>query len=313
MTAVVIQPPEYRSSAWQEWRRQGLGASELPAIVGADKYRGEYQLAAEKRGETPGIESTDVMRFGAWVEEYGVRRYEEDRGVSVVRGETFRDDRWPHCWATLDGRVDRIGVEVKYASRGWDALPQRVEVQALGQIAVADLEAVDVVRINARGEVLVIRVERDERACLDLMDLAEAWYERYALGSESPPLDGSPAARRALDRLVGTAERPADERQASLLAELRSVRARIKALSETDDAIVRDLKASMAGCGVLSAPIARVTWAPVRGRSVTDWKAAAEVAARDWDREVWQACVRDHTTTGEPSTRFAVRFEEETE
>ena len=316
MTAATIEAPPYRSPEWHEWRQHGIGASEMADLFGCG-YHTEYELWWEKKhgGER---ESTDVMRFGAFIESYALDRYEEDNGVRLVRGETFADDRYPHLWATLDGRTpDRIGVEVKYDSKGWDVVPDKHQVQALAQIGLGDLVAVDILRVDTRGKVTPFRIERDDATIGHLLTYAETWWARYVIGDEEPPLDGSAAARKALDRLIGTDEREANDDQRTLLADLRSVRSRLDILTKAEESIVRDLKASMAGTGVLTAPGARVTWAPVKGRRTTDWKAAwADITAAAID-DGWTTTEEvarrqeQHTTTGEPTTRFAVKYEEE--
>lgn len=313
MTATLIQPPAYRSEEWHRWRQFGLGASDLPAIVGCpDAYRTEYQLWAEKvTTDAPEDAPTDVMRIGSFLESYALMRWEESTGLHLVTGETWVDDRWPNLWATLDGREPerRIGVEAKYQSRGGgDELPERFVVQALAQTGLADLAAVDVVRLDPRGGITVGRVERDDSRVIPLLDLAQAWYVRHVRGGEAPPLDGSPEARRALDRMVGTEQRDADDRQRDLLADLRRTRVALERLTKAEESLVRDIKASMAGAGVLVAPaLARVTWSPVKGRRTTDWKAVAADAGAPPE------LVEKHTRMGEPTTRFAVEFEEETE
>ena len=305
VSAVLIQAPPYGSAEWVAWRDHGLGASELPTVVGCNPYQTEYQLASLKRGDTPAFEGSAATRWGHRMEAIGIEVWQEATGLVAVTGETFGDPRWPHLWASLDGRAGRIGAEVKWTAR-WDEVPSRVTVQALGQIGLADLDAVDVVRLSPYGEPTITRIERDDAAVTDLLDLGEAWYLRFVLGDEWPPLDGSPEARRALDRLVGTDERPADERQVEMLADLRRTREALERLTTAEDRLVRDIKASMAGAGVLTAPGVRVTWAPVKGRTTTDWKALAASLA------VAPEIIAEHTTTGEPTTRFAVKYEEET-
>jgi predicted phage-related endonuclease len=317
VTTRLIQPPEYRSARWLEWRRQGLGASDLPAIVGVDTFKGEYALWCEKRAtETPEDNPSDVMRFGSFVEAYAIERWKEQTDLRLVGvGETYTDDRWPNLWATLDGRAStpvgsrRIGIEAKYSTRS-EELPEKWVIQALAQIGLADLDAVDIVRIDSRGTPTIHRIERDEARIRPLLDLGQSWFERYVIGGEEPPIDGSPEARRALDRMVGTEQRDADERQLELIEELRRTRKALERLQERDDMLVRDIKASMAGAGVLVAPAARVTWAPVKGRKTVGWQQVAEGLRTRCTDEEWEAIVSLATMVGDPTTRFAVKFDE---
>lgn len=312
MTASIVVPPPYGSAEWVQWRTRGIGASDMPSLTGDNPWQTEYQLWALKTGrETPGP-TTSAQAWGHRLESVGIEFYMGETGRRVVTGETFRRPDFPHLFATLDGRVpgDAVGVEVKSTRHRWEELPRRIVVQTLAQMGCADLAAVDVVVLPYPEDPYIVRVERDEGAIADLLALGEEWWARYVEGDEMPPLDDSPAARKALRGLRGDEERIADETQASWLRSLARVRAGITELEETDRGLVRAIKASMAGAGVLVAPDARVTWSAVKPRTTTDWKAVAAVAGRDWDREVWEALVRSHTTTGDPGDTFRVRFAE---
>lgn len=310
MTA--IEAPTYGSDDWVQWRTHGLGASDLPTVAGCNPWQTEYQLWAQKRGIAAPFEGNEKTRWGHRMEAIGIEVYTEATGRSVVTGETFADPRWPHLWATLDGRVpdERIGVEVKWTAR-WDTPPQSVEVQALAQMGLADLVAVDVVRMSPYGEPTIHRIERDDAAVDDLLALGEAWFVRYVLGDEAPPYDESPESRRALLALRGTEERPADGDQRTALARLREVRDALGRLETAEKALVRDLKASMAGAGVLVAPgLARATWSVVKPRTSVAWQQVAEGLRTRCTDEEWESVVSLATTVGEPGDRFAVKFDE---
>ncbi len=313
--AIPIDVPPYSSPEWVAWRRGGLGASDLPTVVGCNPWQTEYQLAALKRGETPAFEGNAATRWGHRMEAVGIEVYQESTGFAVKRGETFADPRYPHLWATLDGRVPDLGrgVEIKWVGRGMDGLPQRMEVQALAQCGLADLDAVDVVALSPHGEPTIHRVDRDDAAIADLLALGEAWYVRYVLGDEMPALDDSPEARRFLGRLRGTEQRTADDDQRMTLANLRQVRDSLARLDAAERGLIRDLKSSMAGTGVLVAPGARVSWAAVKARTTVGWQQVAEGLRTRVTDEEWGAVVSLATTEGEPGDRFAVTFKEETE
>ena len=311
MSASVVEVPAYRSEEWVAGRNRGLGASDLAAVAGQSPWQGEHALALLKRGLVEPQGDTVATRWGQRIESLALDAYEEMTGVQLIRGETWRDERWPHLWATLDGRAGRIGVEVKATTRWRDEPPPHVRVQALGQMGIADLEAVDVVRVSPYMEPHVVRVERDEDAIRDLLDLAEAWYVKYVEGDELPPPDGSPASMRYLDTLRGEAAAQATVEQADLMAKLRAVRVQSKRLEEQDRQLVAALKASMAGTGSLVGTGWRIAWSAVRGRTTTDWKAVAEslrplVRPGEWDERVASV-----TSVAPDGTRFVPTWTEE--
>lgn len=310
MSAALIEAPPYGSPEWLAWRLGGLGASDLPTVAGVSPWQTEYQLAALKRGMTAPFEGNAATRWGHRMEAVGIEVYQEATGLEVVTGETFGDPRWPHLWATLDGRAGRVGVEVKATGR-WDTPPPSVQVQGLGQIGLADLDAVDVVRLSMHGEPTITRVERDDATITELLALGEAWYLRYVLGDEMPPLDDSPEAGRVLRGLRGDAEAKADEHQAQAMRSLRRIRQGIKDLEAADRALVRDLKQSMAGTGVLVGTGFRVAWSVTRGRTTTAWQQIADGLRTRATPEEWDALLSLHTTTGEAGDRFWPTWDEE--
>ena len=78
-----------------------------------------------------------------------------------------------------------------------------------------------------------------------------------------------------------------------------------------EKAAVRDLKASMAGVGVLLAPGARVTWSAVKPRTTIGWQQVAEGLRSRVTAEEWESVVSLATLVGEPGERFVVKYEEE--
>lgn len=311
MAAMLIEAPPYGTPEWVAWRDHGLGASDLPTLAGCNAYQTEYQLACLKRGLTPAFEGNAATRWGHRIEAVGIEVYQETTGHHVVTGETFGDPRYPHLWATLDGRDpgDRVGVEVKWTAK-WTEVPLHVEVQAQGQMGLADLDAVDVVRLSPYGEPTIHRITRDQALIDDLLALGEEWFARYVLGDEMPPLDGSPEAL-AYAQKDGPISFPADEQQTWLVGELRRTRKALARMTATEDELIRQIKESMVGGGLMTGPGFRVRWTPVKGRRSTAWKDLAAAAQRHVDAAVWDELLREHTKQGEPTTRFAPEWDDE--
>jgi putative phage-type endonuclease len=301
---------------WVAWRKGGIGASELPAIVGEDPYRSEYELALLKRGEIE-TETNAAMAWGHRVQRAAIEMYVDMTGRKVRNVHTSTvSRRYPHVFASLDGRVvgERRGVEVKL-TRAWTEPPRRVVIQCQAQMGVCGLDVVDVMRVGmGYAEPGIYPIERDDALIEELLGMGEAWYLRYVVGDELPPVDGSRGASRHLDRLRGEDVAVASDTQIALLEALRATRDRLAATQDEERRLINGLKASMAGTGVLDAPGARVTWAPVKGRSTVDWHKVAQVIAStvpELSPEMFDDIAERHTTTGEPSTRLAVKFEEE--
>lgn len=269
-------PPPINTPEWREWRRGGIGASDIPAIMGVG-YRTEYELALEKRGQLPPQDETDAMRWGHLVEPVAIELYREltNSDATPVNG-TYIDPAWPNVYVSLDGyRVtDNIGVEVKWGS--WKEPPPKVVYQALAQQAFAGLEAVDVIRVGAYGDPLITTIN-DPATGHRLLELAQAWYERFVLGDELPPLDGS---KGASDFLNGTEwaeqEWQANVDQEIMVRNLATIRQGMDRLSRQDAALVNRIKESMVGATALKGDGWRISWKPSKPATSTNWEAIAK-------------------------------------
>ncbi|NBR91300.1 MAG: hypothetical protein EBS68_15585, partial [Rhodobacteraceae bacterium] len=78
-----VKAPQ-RSPEWLELRRQGLGASDMAAVMGVSPYKTPYQLWAEKTGATPPQKVGAAAQRGVILEDAVGRYYEEERGVKLV-------------------------------------------------------------------------------------------------------------------------------------------------------------------------------------------------------------------------------------
>jgi predicted phage-related endonuclease len=295
--------------------------------VGASPWRSEYELALEKKGLVPLDAETRVQTWGHRVEQVAADIYSETTGRRLRRvNRAVTDRRWPHLFAHPDRIVvgEPVGVELKSSWKAWDGVPRHVEVQVQHQMGLARLDAVDVALLTGFGGFATYTVERDDAMIRDLFDLEEAWWARFVMGDEMPPMDGSRAASRFLDSRVGPPEVQADEGQAALAERLRRIRAAIKADEEAERLLVNRLKESMDGAYAMRGEGWRVSWKPSKARSTTDWRSVAaayrtellafhEALGGDATTEAAEALDAIeglHSATGEGSRPFRLTFEE---
>ena len=167
--------------------------------------------------------------------------------------------------------------EAKTARQVPEVVRQDWEAQVQMQMAATGAVAADIVVLTFDGPPTVIEVERNPELIEALEGLASAFWDRVQR-RDPPPLDGSRATSRWLDRLFreGPEER-ADASQADALQRLLDGRALIKQLEEADGLLVNALKFSMAGGSRLYAPgVGRIVWTAPTERKSVKWK---EVAA----------------------------------
>jgi hypothetical protein len=297
MTTLLEAPP-YSTPEWVLWRRGGLGASELAAVMGMDPYQTERETWLVKTGQVAGFAGNPKSRWGRRLERVGIEVWNEAHpdGDAIANDRPFTDERWPHIWGTPDAVAGTIGIEVKVTD-AWVTPPERVRVQALAQAGICGFERVDVVRLNFDDDPAIFRIERDEAAIEAILDSGEAWYRLHVIEGVEPP-------RRA-------DETPADERQVALAADLREVRKAIEQLERRERAIRDDLIASVAGKGLITGPGFRIEVRAAHETTRTGWKELASGLLKDMDEAEREALIGLHQTTSRTGAAVYAKWDEE--
>lgn len=299
----LAESPAYGSPAWVAWRKGGLGASDLAAVLGLDPYRTENELWQVKTGNVVDFAGNAKTRWGHRLERVGLEVWSEANDRAVMSNTLpFHRPEWPHLWATPDALSGSVGVEVKVTS-AWVHPPERVKVQCLVQMGLADLERVDVVRLSFDEDPAIFRIERDDAAIADILAAGEAWYVRHVIDGVEPPLSEG--------------EYPADERQTGLSTDLRRVKRTIEQLERQERAIRDDIIASVAGQGIITGPGWRIEVRRSKGAMRTGWKelASAYRTALEPHMEAEALDVLEgmYQTQGKPTTSVYPQWDTEEE
>lgn len=210
MSTDTLAEDEERT-AWLDWRRGGLGASDISAVLGLSPWDSPWSLWAEKVGLTPPKDSNESMDFGRYAE-HMIRPWFQDRTGLVVRGGqqwcTHPDISW--ALATPDGDVhdpgtDLLlgGLEIKtdwQSFSGWDEVPAYYQCQGQWQMFVRGQERVWFPTMHGR-RLEVYELERDDADIALLVERATEFWETHVLGGVPPLVDGSDATLRALQQV----------------------------------------------------------------------------------------------------------------
>lgn len=303
-------------------RRNYLGASDIAALAGVSPWKSPFELYLEKIGELdPAARATDADRArqerGHRLEDVALDWDAEIRGLSIERiRRDVRHPRLPFIVVHPDGRVKpwrqtRRLLEAKTSARKWDGVPQHVEAQVQAQMAATGADVVDVVVLGFDGPPEAIEVARNPELISALEDLAASFWDRVQR-RDPPPVDGSRAASRYLDRLfIDGPEVRADADQARVLARLLEIRATVKALEAEDDELVNLLKFSLAGAPRMFAPgVGKVLWTAPAERRTVAWKDVAaelidrlgQLAGHEQAEAIRAEVEAEHTTSAEIRT-----------
>lgn len=276
------------------FRRKGLTATDIAAILGIDPYRTGWSVQQEKRGvET--FKGNLFSEAGNALEPVVAKQYLEDNlGMSLRQGATMAHPEFPLLIATPDYLVlDPLGTPTKpleikcvftygssleWGTHETDEIPQKFLVQVLWQLGVCRLSDADVARFYG-GHVDYWRVRFDAAMFADLRDLSLAWWDRHiTYGEDCEP--GGPDLQRVKEGARPLKDKDAEPEQATtaeaqLLANWRTAYLAVKAAEKSEeDAQAKVLNAIGVRSGLVHEGI-KVRYGESKGRATTDWPALA--------------------------------------
>ncbi len=219
MTTIQIERDE---ATWHEWRRAGIGGSDIAGLVLPSKWSSPWKVWAEKVGLLEPTETTQRQRIGQRMEAVLSAEFEDARPGLVVVGEQTWCEHAEHSWArcTTDGFVSAtiphgiLGnnreieppfatVQFKTDARyGWpEGPPPAYRAQCIWEMGVTGMRHsfLAVMFGGFRFEVFDIPWDDDAQADWEMMfSAAESFWQDHVLTGEQPPVDGSDATSAAL-------------------------------------------------------------------------------------------------------------------
>lgn len=246
--------------AWLEARRSGIGASEIGAVLGVDRFRKAWNVWACKTGlaEDPDLSDKEHVDWGRRLEPVIGHAFAERTG-RIVRpaGDLVRhsDESW--ALATLDawcseGGLEEWPLEIKttsvYNEEDWvDGPPEAVLAQVHQQMLVTESSRATVAALIGGQRLVWCDVERDEQLCRKILYQGRDFWRRV-VEKDPPPIDGSVATAEALKRLYPEDDGSAVSLPPELLGqveELHAVREAKRAAEAREREIANALKATM--------------------------------------------------------------------
>lgn len=172
---------------WLAWRRQGIGSSDAPIIMGVSPWCDVLTLYKRKRGELPEQESNWAMARGTRLEPKVREVLEKSLGVLEPATLTHNDIPWMRASVdgiSLDGKVV---VEIKCPGQADHAIAQAGQVppkyipQVQHILAVSDCDTLIYASYNS-GELLTVSVPRDEAYIALLIKAEQAFWDAIQAG-----------------------------------------------------------------------------------------------------------------------------------
>ncbi len=242
MTDPMTKAPDRASFLAQ--RREGIGGSDVAAILGLDRYRTPSQVYMEKIGAvTPLDVVTPDQERGIAFEQIAAEKFENTTGTLLNRAEgRFQHPAYPFMLANVDRIVEGrpIVAEIKCPSLGMfsrikrEGLPDSWLLQMQHYMAVLAFDfAIIVIFCADRMELIHFTVERDQ-ALID--NMIEKEREFWTLvETMTPPEDIVSEIRGQEIVVVGNVTKRSDAEFVEAISFLREAKSLVKTAQQAED------------------------------------------------------------------------------
>jgi putative phage-type endonuclease len=232
MTATVILQRNNRSS-WLRLRSQGLGGTDVAAVLGFDHWRTPLDVWLDKTGRGERTPSSYPMRRGSFMESFLLAEYGRATGAIIEKPPALlAHPDYPMVRASLDAlahhRDRTVILDAKAPTwRGrtdwWDEeklCPDGYAVQMLTYLAVTGLDEAVLVA-DVAGDLTLVTIARDLAWEAAVLPLLADWWTTYVLGDMPPPADWERDTIPALNRAWVVADGESTEASAMVAAAVK--------------------------------------------------------------------------------------------
>lgn len=249
--------------AWHDWRRGGLGASDLPALLGLSNFASPTSLYFEKTGLLERYEESPRQRIGKRMESVLAAEFNDMTDLYVVGEQTMcQSTEYPWARCTVDGFVAdskfgsadgdlSLGIcEMKTDGRAsWpDGIPHNIRAQTVWQMGVCQLTHCWLVVMFSGFRVEIFEVDFDADAAADwqyMIDVAGRFWHDNVLTGTPPPVDDHWATTEALTNVHRDPEGmlDADDNARAVVASVQRAMVITAAAEATEKRLKNELRA----------------------------------------------------------------------
>ncbi len=209
---ILVETEGLSKEEWLRYRKQGIGGSDVAAILGISKWNSAIQLWLDKTNQTNDlVEENEAMQWGTIMEPIIRNHFAKVTGKKVVEIHAMlQHPEYPYMLADLDGiTVDDDGqpaiLEIKTASEfkrsEWDeGVPLYYQTQVQHYLCVTGIQKAYVAVLIGGNSFRVFEVNADRDVIAMLIEIEKDFWNKV-MNMIRPEIDGSDAAKNLLDSI----------------------------------------------------------------------------------------------------------------
>ena len=208
MAVTLTSTEDLPYDEWLDWRKKGIGGSDVSVVCGINQYQSPVELWMEKTNQLPHQEAGEAAYWGTQLEALVRSEFTKRTGLEVMPvKQLLQSEEHPFMLANLDGVCEHpiygsCIFEAKtasaYKAENWnDRIPDEYMLQIQHYMAVTGYQGTYIAVLIGGNTFKWKFVERDEELIAMLIRL-EGDFWNHVQTMTPPPLDGSEASAKFL-------------------------------------------------------------------------------------------------------------------
>lgn len=312
MSTTIIRPKD--RNEWLDYRRAGIGSSEIATIVGLNPYETPYQLWRRKIGLDEPKSETFAMKAGHYLEDAVSQFWSDATGRQIIKASAgdwiVRNDDKPFVqvspdrtyWLDDNRSNDNKGIlECKTTQRAIDAddLPKTWFCQVQYQLGGAEIQQGSIAWLTAGREFGYQDLTLVPDFYAWLVEEAERFWVDNVMGGKEPDCANVQDVLIKYNKHTNGKVVEVGEDVMQAYNQLKDVRAEISKLEEQKEALEAKLKMGFGDAEAIS----------YGGNTLATWKAGKD--SEKFDAKAFQAdhpdLARQYTKSVKSSRRFLLK------
>lgn len=193
----LISTKDLTHDNWLDYRRKGLGGSDIAAICGMSRYKSPMEVYLDKLGEIPSLEDNPKMKAGRMLEPVIAEWFAEETGMKVQRQNSiFQHKEYPFMLANIDRWLPGLnaGLEIKntgeYSREDWSGTqaPTEYILQCNHYMAVTGADRWFICVLIGGWDLQWKVIERDDELINNLITIEKEFWYNNVLAKNPPAL-----------------------------------------------------------------------------------------------------------------------------
>jgi putative phage-type endonuclease len=313
MSTTIIRPKD--RAEWLEYRKSGIGSSEVATIVGLNPWETPYQLWRRKIGLDDPKEVTFAMQAGTYLEDAVSRFWQDETGHQIIKSSSgdwlIQNKKRPYLQVSPDRTFWITGLPKNSKNKGIleckttqkkideDDLPKHWFCQLQYQLGVAELEFGSLAWLCSGREFGYKHIALVPDFFGWLVEEVDRFWIDNILGKQEPSAQSVKDILLKYNRHVDGKIIEVDDEIFEAYNDLKELKEELDALEERKEALEEKIKLSFGDAEAIS----------YRGQTLATWKAPKP--SDKFDAKAFSAAypdlAKEFTTSVQSSRRFLLK------